>query len=313
MTKWSIGLRSVGLKEKDIDIAFNNGDILRTHLMRPTWHFVSPRDIRWLLALTAPRVHQASAFMYRQCGLDNAIFNRSSDVLAKALQGGKHQTREELQLELGKAGIEAEGFRLGYIMMHSELEGIICSGPRRGNQFTYALLDERVSNEKKLDRTESLAELSTRYFTSRGPATVQDFSYWSGLTIKEATEGLEMTRSHFQQEIIEGKAYFFIPSEAAYGDKIQSTFLMSDYDEYGMGYKDRSALSNHEFSGKLTYNRLLIVEGLAAGSWKRTVKKDKVLLEIIKNVPLTRDQEGKIAAAVKKYGEFTDKSIEIIE
>lgn len=312
MAKWAIGLRLPGVKETDIDIAFNNGDILRTHLLRPTWHFVARQDIRWLLALTAPRVNQANAFMYRQCGLDVAIFNHSNDVITKALQGGKHLTREELQAELDKANIKAEGFRLSYIMMRSELDGIICSGPRKGNQFTYALLDERVSNEKKLNRKEALVELTARYFTSRGPATVQDFSYWSGLTMKEATEGIEMTKSLFQHEMIEGKAYFFVSIETAPTDNIQSTFFMPDYDEYGMSYKDRNALANQAFEGSLTFNRLVIVDGTVAGSWKRTVKKNKVLLEVIKNVPLTQTQQEKMVASARKFSDFIEKSLEIV-
>ena len=144
MSKWAIGLRLPGTVDADIEAAFNAGKILRTHLLRPTWHFVAPADIRWLLALTAPRVHAASAYMYRQLELDAAVFKRSDAVLARALQAGRFLTRTTLQAALARARVKAEGPRLAYLMMHAELQGLICSGPREGRQFTYALLESRV-------------------------------------------------------------------------------------------------------------------------------------------------------------------------
>ena len=132
----------------DIEKAFTKGEILRTHLMRPTWHFVAPADIRWLLALTAPRVHTASAFMYRQLELDTKMFKRSNDTIIKALSGGKQLTREQLRAALEQKKIKADGFRLAYLLMKAELDGIICSGARQGKQFTYALLEERVAPAK---------------------------------------------------------------------------------------------------------------------------------------------------------------------
>src|SRR5512133_2693861 len=139
--KWALAQRVQGpLTDTEIDKAFNEGQILRTHVMRPTWHFVAPADIRWLLMLTGPRVHQASAFMYRKLELDAAIIKKSYKVLEKALQGNKQLTRTELGTALEKAGIPtAEGQRLGYFMMSAELDGVICNGGRKGKQFTYAL------------------------------------------------------------------------------------------------------------------------------------------------------------------------------
>src|SRR6185436_10236792 len=138
--KWAIGQRIPNATDAAIDRSFNEGEILRTHVMRPTWHFVTPADIRWILELTAPRVHAANAYMYRKLELNDAIFKRSNAVLAKALQGGMQLTRTELASAFNKAGIIADGLRLGYFMMYAELEGLICSGGRRGKQFTYALL-----------------------------------------------------------------------------------------------------------------------------------------------------------------------------
>src|SRR5262245_46773541 len=161
--KWALGLRATGLKDVAIERAFNAGKILRTHLMRPTWHFVTPADIRWLLALTAPRVNAVSASYYRKFELDDNIFFRSNDALAKALQGNNQLTREVLRFVLQQAGIIAKGIRFAYLLMRAELDGVICSGARRGKQFTYALLEERAPGVKRPKRDEALAELTRRY------------------------------------------------------------------------------------------------------------------------------------------------------
>ena len=312
MAKWAIGLRLPTVSEADVDQAFNSGQILRTHLLRPTWHFVTPSDIGWLLLLTAPRVKQVNAFMDRQCGLDTAIFNQTNDLIATALSGNNHLTRNELAVVLGRANIEASGHRLSHIMMRAELDGIICSGPRRGSQFTYALLDEWAPNRKKLDRREALAELTKRYVTSRGPATIHDFSYWSGLTVKEATEGMAMNKLLIGQETIDGQTYYAKADQSVRTGDVQPTFLMPDYDEYGMGYKNRDAISHPALSGKLTYNRMIIVDGTIAGSWKRTIRGSKVSLELQMNRPLTQQQRERLVTAAEQYGQFVGKSAEIV-
>jgi hypothetical protein len=174
--KWAVGQRVQEATDVAIDRAFADGAILRTHVMRPTWHFVTPADIRWMLQLTAPRVNALNASYYRQRALDDDIFKRSNAILAKALQGGKQLTRTELASVLQQAGIATgDLLRLTYLMIRAELDGVLCSGARRGKQFTYALLDEQAPQAKSLERDEALAELTRRYFTSHGPATLQDF------------------------------------------------------------------------------------------------------------------------------------------
>lgn len=318
MAKWAIGLRLPLLKDADIEKAFNDGDILRTHLLRPTWHFVSPADIRWMLQLTAPRVHAVNAFMYRKLELDHTFFKRSTNILIKALQGGKQLMRALLKSALEKENIFADGPRLGYILMYAELEGIICSGAKQGNQFTYALLEERVPEYKIMNRKEALAELTLRYFTSRGPATVQDFVYWSGLTTKDAKEGLEMVGSDFIKEVIKGQDHFFVPTLITTKNKAQTTFLMPDYDEYGMSYKNRSALFNsnniriEDRDGNISYNRMLILEGCIIGSWKRTIKKNRVIVEINATIKLSKAAYQDIVSATHRFATFLGMPAEII-
>ncbi|MES2284765.1 MAG: winged helix DNA-binding domain-containing protein [Bacteroidota bacterium] len=199
-TKWGLGLRLPHLKDKDIEKDFTDGKILRTHLLRPTWHFVAAKDIRWILMLTAPRVNAANASMYRKLELDSGIFNRCNAILIKTLQGGRQLTRDTLNEEFKKKKILAKGHRLSYIMMRAELDGIICSGANQGNQFTYSLLEERVPAFGLKNKEEALAELTKRYFTSRGPATIKDLSTWSGLTLTDCRKGIEMVKQHFVQK-----------------------------------------------------------------------------------------------------------------
>src|SRR6266568_1504898 len=225
--KWALGLRMQNSTDEIIEQAFAVGAILRTHVMRPTWHFVSPADIRWLLALTAPRVNAGNASWYRRLELDDALFIRSNAVLAKALQGGKQLTRAELVSVLQRAGIATDELqRFSYIIMRAELDGIVCSGARRGRQFTYALLDERAPQARMLDRDEALAELTMRYFTSRGPATLQDFVWWSGLTVADARTGLEMVTSQLMHDVVDGQKYWFSSSTSPTNDLSQTVYLL---------------------------------------------------------------------------------------
>ena len=160
--------------------------------MRPTWHFVVPEDIRWMLELTAPRVKTVLAHYNRKLELDDALFAKSNAAIIKALQGHTYLTRQELKTILTNIGIETNVQRLAHIIMWAELDGLICSGPRRGKQFTYALMEESVRKAKKLNREQALAKLALNYFTSHGPAQLKDFSWWSGLAVKDARDALDL-------------------------------------------------------------------------------------------------------------------------
>ncbi|HRE27323.1 MAG TPA: winged helix DNA-binding domain-containing protein, partial [Anaerolineales bacterium] len=193
---WSIGLRLQPTTEAHLLRDFDAGAFLRTHVLRPTWHFVAPEDIRWLLALTAPRVHGVNGTIYRQQDLSAALLGRCQTLFARALKGGRHLTREELGEALARAGVaDPTHQRLAYMVMAAELDGVICSGPRAGKQFTYALLEERVAPAPNRSRHDALAELARRYFAGRGPASVQDFARWSSLTLSDAQAGLEAARN----------------------------------------------------------------------------------------------------------------------
>ncbi|MGH7550143.1 MAG: winged helix DNA-binding domain-containing protein [Gemmatimonadota bacterium] len=313
--KWALGLRLEGAADHDIERAFNDGAILRTHLLRPTWHFVTPIDIRWMLALTAPRVHAANGPRYRQLELDSGVFQLSNEAIAKALQGGQHLTRDELRGVLQRAGIETDREqRMAYLMMRAELDGIVCSGPRRGKQFTYALLDERAPRAGALGREEALAELARRYFASRGPATVHDFAKWSGLILADARSGLEAVEAGLRHEVADGRTCWFPRSRRSKADGSPTAHLLSIYDEYVSGYKDRSAMIDERHAARLSamgnaLNYIVVVDGRIVGTWRRTLGKTEVVIQTDVFARLTRAQREAVAAAADRYGAFLGRSV----
>ncbi|MBZ0281561.1 MAG: winged helix DNA-binding domain-containing protein [Anaerolineae bacterium] len=304
--KWALGQRLPGTVDADIESAFNEGSILRTHVMRPTWHFVAPADIRWLLMLTAPRVHQLNAYMYRQLELDENLLQQGNEALANALQGGKYLTREELGDALAEVGIEADGIRLGYIIHHAELDAVICSGPRRGKQFTYALLEERAPNARILTRDEALAELIRRFFTGHGPSTAKDFAWWSGLTMADAKIGLDMLKS----ELINDGEFWFAPANPTPKQDEPIAYLLPNYDEYTIAFKNHDALVSRLAGVNLMesfssiFAHVIAVDGELVGAWRRTLKKDTVTVETNLLTVLTESEHQAIAAVVQLYGDF---------
>jgi len=310
--KWALGLRAKRLSDTAIEQAFTDRMILRTHVLRPTWHFVLPADIRWLLKLTAPRVKMSLASYDRQAELDAALIKRSNHTLVKALRDGKQLTRTELASALQRTGISTDELRLTHLIMHAELDGIICSGPRRGKQFTYALLDEHAPQARILSREASLAELTRRYFLSRGPATLRDFVWWSGLTMADAKQGIEMVKSQLVSETIDEQTYWFSESTPRTRSKSTIAFLLPNYDEYIVGYTDRSSIfdSSHvkklDARGNALFQHTIMINGQIVGTWKRTLKKDSVEVKLNPFKPLTKVEQQAVIDAANRYGEFLE-------
>lgn len=271
-----------------------------------------------MLELTAPRVQAALAFMDRQLELDKATFKRSHTALTKALQDGVQLTREELKPVFTRTGINTIDLRMGHLLIHAELEGIICSGARRGKQFTYALLDERAPATKTLSREEALAELTRRYFTSHGPATEADFMWWSGLTRADVKSGIEMVKRGLEQEIMDDKTYWFSASMQRAKNDSKAAYLLPNYDEYVVGYTDRSAIFDPIHAEKLDdrhnplFQHTIVINGHIAGTWKRTLKKDAVEVELNPFVPLTKEERKAVAAAAEKYGKSLEMKVVIV-
>ncbi len=308
--KWALGQRQESATDAALEKAFAEGRILRTHVMRPTWHFVTPTDIRWMLQFTAPRVFAFIAFMDRQFGLDKADFRRSNRVLVKTLQGGKQLMRTELGSILQRNGFQTNANRLGHLLMHAELDGVICSGGKQGKQFTYALLEERAPQTKTLEHEEALTELTRRYFQSHGPATLKDFVWWSGLTMPDARKGIELIKPQIESEVIENQTYWFVPSTLT-GKSSLAAYLLPNYDEYAVGYTDRRAIFDEVYTDKLDSResiliQTIMIEGQITGTWKRTIKMNEVILKLSPFFPLKKVEERAIRAAVQRYSQFLE-------
>lgn len=307
--KWGVALRTPGLTSRAFDRAFDEGRILRTHVMRPTWHFVPRADIRWMLSLTAPRIFAAMGSYFRRLGLDSRIVARTQSIFVRALRGGKALTRAELADELRRDGIDVKGQHLGAVVFHAELDQVLCSGPLRGGRFTYMLLDERAPDAAALDGEAARAELARRFFRSHGPATLKDFVWWSGLKAQEAREGIESIRGSLVEEKADGTAYWMMPSRGAAPSSEGTVYLLPNYDECFIAYKDRGHIRGLPTTrdaprGLDVYAHLLIVDGRVGGTWRRRDKGGAVRVSVTALRPLKRVHAKALAAQAERLERF---------
>ena len=298
--KWALALRMRSATNAAIEDAFNRGIILRTHVLRPTWHFVAHDDIRWLLDLTAARVNLRCGPGYRMFELDDAVFKRSHKILERALKDGKYLSRSELRRKLNESGVAAnDSVRMGHILIRAELDRVVCSGPRIGKQFTYALFDERVPAMKTIDRDEALAKLTRIYFRSHGPAMLQDFVWWSGLSTADAKRGIELVGRSLERATIGEKVFWCVRAGKAQPRSSPIAHLLPIYDEYFVAYKERTSV----FDLPTTWGTLgpaIIINGIAAGMWKRT--KDSTELKLAKT--LKKTEHDAVTQATMRYTDF---------
>jgi len=315
MAKWAVGVRLPGSTDARIEAAITSGEIIRTHVLRPTWHFVSPDDIYWMLELAAPNILSAMRSRHKQLELSEAVQKKSNGIIENSLNRGKHLTRDELFAELEKKKIATGNQRGVHILMRAELDGIVCSGATKGKQQTYALLAERVPKKKTFHKEEALAELAKRYFTSHGPATIQDFIWWSGLSVGDAKKGLESVKSNFISEDVDSQTYWFA-NNGIYPKEKESLYLLPAYDEFVISYKDRSAILTPESQVKVISNNgvfwpVIVVNGKIGGMWKRTVENKSVKIEM----EFFNSLQKTIAVYIKKkavpFGKFIGKEVEI--
>lgn len=308
--KWAVGCRMRVAKDKDVDVALDEGRILRTHVLRPTWHFVLPDDIRWMIELTEPRITAFSAKYMRDAGLDQTLFTKTNKIIGKALEKEGHLTKQELGEILKRSRIDTTDLRLTYILFRAELDCIVCSGPRKGKQMSYALLEERAPQARRLTKEEALHELALRYYTSRGPATVRDFIWWSGLSAGDARHAVDLINSAMNKIELNGESYFFSPQSVLPSRLGSVSHLFPAWDEYTVAYKDRTLVVDPEFeqeSGNGIFNSNIVTKGKVIGSWKREIKKDKVLINLMYFDSPSQSVMSSINKVATRYGKFIDK------
>jgi DNA glycosylase AlkZ-like len=317
MAKWAVGIRLPGSTEKMIDEDVSCGEIIRTHILRPTWHFVLPEDLNWMIELAAPRFKASFKSRWKAMGLTEAIFKKSNSIIEKALANGKHLTREELVSKLEKAKIPTMSPQIFHIMFRAELEGIVCSGSIKNKKQTYALLRERIPESKTLNREKGLAKLAGKYFSSHNPATLQDFVWWSGLRVDDARQALEMIKSKLISEKIGEQTYWFSRSFGFPKSNKKSLYLLPAYDEFIISYKDRSAAIPIEDKKKAISNNgifrpTILINGQVAGIWKRSMKNDKITIETQFFHSANEAAKRSFKSAAVKYGDFLKKKVEIV-
>jgi hypothetical protein len=305
--KWGIGLR-MGDRATDADVAraVDEGRILRTHVLRPTWHFVTPADIRWMLELTGSRVQKRMAIYWRQMALDRSTMTRGTAVIERALGDGVCLTRAELAESLRRARLPLVTHRLAHLALYAETEAVICSGPRRGKQSTYALIANRAPRTSRLDHDEALGELGKRYLQSHGPATIRDFVWWSGLTTPDAKRGLEIAKAARREH--DGLTYWTVGSARSTTRK-RLAHLLPIYDEYLVAYRDREVVPHAPsvtaaYGRPVNFQHAVIVDGQVAGTWRiaRTARAIAMRATMLRR--LTSRERRAVVDAAKRYERF---------
>lgn len=314
MSKWAIGARMVSATDEMIEKALDNSDIIRTHIMRPTWHFVAAEDLHWMLQLTSKNILRMIETSGKKLGLDDRIFSKSNEKIQEVLSG-KHLKRSDLLAILQHSGFKINETRSSHLLMHAELSGIICNGKSIQNQQTYALIEEKVKKSKHFTKDEALAELAKRYFTSHGPATLKDFIWWSGLSVADAKNGILLNENKLISEEINAQTYYIASSFKPQIAK-KTVHLLPAFDEFLIAYKDRSAsihsdFYKHAFTNNGIFRPIIVVNGRVVGTWKRTVKNDQVSIEINFHQKTPKSFHSEIETEAQHYADFLDKKLEV--
>jgi len=313
--KWALGQRLDGAVDADVDRAFDAGELVRLHVLRPTWHFVAPEDLRWLVTLTAPRVRQASAYQYRLLEIDAALLARCRAVIEGALEGGLALTREELGARLEAAGIQATGPRLAYLISDHELEAVVCSGPRRGKRQTYALVEERIPPARPRSRDEALAELGRRYVEGHGPAQVADLAWWSGLTVGDARTALEAATPPLVRETAGDRTFWTSPAEPMARFRSPAVQLLPNYDELLVAFRDRTdafdpGLPASSRVAQVILGHVIIRDGLVVGRYRRREDRSVTMLDLDLQVELRPAGRRALETAVQRLAAFLGHAVE---
>jgi hypothetical protein len=316
---WALGLRVGGLTQRAADETFDGGEILRTHVLRPTWHFVHRDDVRWMLELTGPRIRGGLGARHRFLGLDRDEILRAQNLITRALRDGGPLTRAQAAEALRAGGLAIHDQRVPHLLMVSELDGLVTSGPLSGRQQTWMLLDERAPGARSLPREEAVAELALRYFKSHGPAGLEDFRWWSGLPLQDGRAGVEAAGRRLERTEVEGRPCWFDPAAeppsppAAAGPEL---LLLPNFDEYAVAYRDRSALLPEGAFDPARLrlgllSNIVVSGGRVRGTWRRTFQGAALQLEV---QPIDRFGEPErlaLAAAAQRLGAYAEREVRL--
>ena len=288
------------------------GRFVRTHILRPTWHFVTPEDLRWILALTGPRVEQREAPYLRKFGYDEPTVGRAFEIVADALTGRNFMTRKEIGDHLDRAGIAGRGEGLGHLLLLAEQRGLVCGAPTSGAQHAYGLVDELVPPTRERTREEALVELAHRFYAGHGPASVNDFTRWASLTVADARRALAELADVLDEVEVDGIPHWYDPMVPARTSRGDEAHLLTTYDEVTLSYPavNFPALPGVPQPDGFPWDTVILVDGARVGTWRRTVQRDRVVVET-RIAPATyADQRRRVDAAVERLGAFLGLPVE---
>jgi len=305
---WALGQRTAGATEASIEAAIADGSVLRTHAFRGTWQYIAREDVHWILDLVSARVLRGMAGRLKQLELDDRALRKCGEIFVRALEGGSHLTREEMAEALERGRLKGMRPRLMHILGHAELSGLIVSGGRRGKQPTFALLAHRAPRKRTLEREAALSELAVRYFQSRGPATANDFRWWTGMSLGDARHAIDLAGTSLESRKAGSETYWMTPGKAPRARR-GATQLLPAFDEYLVGYADRSAVLDAKFirrvnAGGGILKPAVVIDGRVVGTWRRTLAKGTVSVAIDAFGPLNRSQSQAIDRTANDYASF---------
>ncbi|HLP31777.1 MAG TPA: winged helix DNA-binding domain-containing protein [Geothrix sp.] len=318
-SKWAIGLRMLRGQDFVIDQAIADRTLVRTYLMRGKLHVATAKDSRWLLSLTAPRMIAASDRRERQLDLDEGVFARVRRIFSLALEGGRQLTRSELYALLEEARISSKGQRGHHILWRMAMEGLICFASPEGIQQTFALSDEWIPEGVRRSREQALADLALRYFSSRGPATLQDFLWWSGLTSAEATAALDMVKPKLVAANLGGQCFWMSTSTQIPPSGGEDVYLLPSFDEFLLGYQNRNATLESRYAAVLspggdgTFLPAVVIQGSVVGTWSRILRNGALEIRATTFRSLTSKESSLLREAAHRYGEFMRMEVDLLE
>jgi hypothetical protein len=312
---WAIGLRTAETTESSVESAVAAGEIVRTWPMRGTLHFVAAADVHWMLALLTPRVLAGAAKRGSQLGLNEETYARCGEICHRALTGGRRLTRDALLACFNASGIATDSQRGYHILWRLAQQRLICFGPREEKSPTFVLLDEWIPEQKRFTPADPLGELARRYFTSHAPATLADFVWWSGLKVSDAR--VAIAKAQLLEEVIDGVTFWTARNAASSLHDVAAAHLLPAFDEYLLGYRDRSAVLDPIHAARVVpgnngvFLPLVEVDGRVAGTWKRTVKRSVVEITASMFKRSSRATKDAVTLAADAYARFAGLSANI--
>ena len=306
--KWSIGLRMQHGTDAAVEQALIERRIVRTWAVRGTLHMLVAEDLRWLVALLGQRLIASGARRYRELELDAPTLARSADLIAEHLSDGKSHSRTAILTMLHQHHISTAGQRAPHILQHAALRGLICQTNTVRNTPNYVAVDDALPHGKPMSPEEAVAELARRYFTSHGPATLNDFAWWSGLKVSDARAGIAANRAHLDEARIHDEAHWFAPLQQAVTPQPR-VHLLPGFDEYLLGYQRREDViprqhHAHWTHGNGMFTPLFVIDGRIAGRWKRTTTRNKITLDATSIHKLSSQDVTALHEAADQYGQF---------